>query len=58
MGEIYAYLLCAAVAAWMTTIVYAAGRPPLIYWLLVLVCAVGVVRIFALAWREDRAEPR
>lgn len=57
-AEIYAYLLCSAAAAWMTTIAYAGGRPPAIYWILVLVCAVGVARIFTLALREDRANLR
>lgn len=58
MAEIYAYLLCSAAAAWMTAIAYPAGRPPAIYWILVLVSAVGVARIFTLAWRDDRTNPR
>ena len=56
--EILAYIACAAIAAIMTSVAFRAGHPPWFYWLLVLASAAGIVRIFTLAWHEDRPASR
>lgn len=56
--EIPVYLACAAVAALMTSVAFRAGHPPWFYGLFVTISAIGVVRIFTLAWHEDRHAPR
>ncbi len=54
-AEVFFYVLCATGAAVMIGVDYAAGRPPWFFWILCTLAVIGVVRIFQIAWREDRA---
>ena len=56
--EVSAYLACATIAAMMTPVTFRSGHPPWFFWLLVIASAAGVVRIFTLAWHEDRPASR
>ena len=53
--EVFFYVLCAVIAAVMIALDYRAGHPPWFFWVLGVISAVGVVRIFQIAWREDRS---
>ena len=53
--EVALYVACAAVAGVMVHVNYAAGRPPWFFWVLSAMAALGLVRIFQIAWHEDRA---
>jgi len=54
--EVSLYVVCALCTAAMIHVPYAAGYPPPLFWLLASVSAIGLVRIFQIAWREDRAD--
>lgn len=52
--EVWVYVICAAAAAFMIQLPYASGHPPWFFWALAAISAFGVIRIFRIAWREDR----
>lgn len=53
--EVSLYVVCALSTAAMIPVPYAAGHAPRLFWLLATVSAIGLVRIFQIAWHEDRA---
>ena len=53
-AEVCLYVASALGAAAMLHVDYAAERPPWFFWVLCGLAAVGLVRIFQIAWREDR----
>ena len=57
-GEVWIYLACAIVAALMIHDNFSAERPPWFFWVFVAVSMIGVVRIFHIAWGEDRKRAR
>ncbi len=52
--EVSVYVACALCTAAMIHVQYAAGHPPWLFWFLATVSAIGLVRIFQIAWHEDR----
>ncbi|MDQ6930243.1 MAG: hypothetical protein M3126_06230 [Candidatus Eremiobacteraeota bacterium] len=52
--EIAFYVVCAAITAIMLQWHFRSGHPPIIFWPLFGASCVGIERIFAAAWREDR----
>jgi len=52
--EVWFYVICSIAGGWMIHLDYGAGGPPWFFWFLGVVCAFGVVRIFQVAWGEDR----
>ncbi len=53
-AEASLYVACAFCTAAMIHLEYAAGHPPWFFWLLATVSAIGTMRIFQIAWYEDR----